>query len=367
MTWIFVSLTAIYSAFLLFLAKGSAAIIRQDKTKADPEEHSSISIVIAARNELHNLPNLLGSLARLDYPPELFEIIVVNDHSIDGSREYLNTQTICPGMKVIHLYHDTAPLVGKKAALQQGIDAARHDILAFTDADCLVPSTWLSEINRSMDRETDYLLSYSVMKCSPEGTEFRLKNFERSIYYALASAGLYFHIPFTSSACNMVYRKSLFMKSGGFDTIAQLRSGDDDLLLMKMMPYIRKAAYNPRSTMQVVSLDGNDLAAHHHTNIRRASKFRYYPLWLKGLALFVFAYFILFYLAIVNLAIAGFSYLLLGSLLIKTLAELILSARHLVSIGKAKLSLLYPVQLLVFPAQFIFYALRGSFGKYRWK
>jgi len=367
MAWIFASLTAVYSAFLLFLAKGSGAIIRQDKAKADPGTHGSISVIIAACNELPNLPNLLGSLARLDYPSEHFEITIVNDHSTDGSREYLDTQTICPDLKVIHLYQDTPPLVGKKAALQQGIDAARHDLLAFTDADCLVPTTWLSEINRSMDDETDYLLSYSVMKRKPEGTEFRLKNFERSVYYALASAGLYYHIPFTSSACNMVYRKSLFLKSGGFDTIAQLRSGDDDLLLMKMMPFIRKAAYNPHLAMQVVSLDGNDLAAHHHTNIRRASKFRYYPLWLKGLTLFVFAYFILFYLAIVNLATAGFSYLLLGSLLIKTIAELILTTRHLASIGRSKVSLLYPVQLLVFPAQFVFYALRGSLGKYRWK
>ncbi|HOH47560.1 MAG TPA: glycosyltransferase, partial [Candidatus Cloacimonadota bacterium] len=43
----------------------------------------SISVIIAARNEAENLPRLLGSLAALDYPRDLFEIVLVSDHSTD--------------------------------------------------------------------------------------------------------------------------------------------------------------------------------------------------------------------------------------------------------------------------------------------
>jgi len=359
--------TMLYSLFLLWLKQGVAKIIAEDKEKAIPEELQEISIIIAARNEMQNLPALLNSLSQLDYPTDKYEIIIVNDHSDDGSNNFLAKQKILPRLKVINFYSETPPLKGKKAALQQGIEAAQYDILAFTDADCIVPKTWLQEINRSFTKETDYLLSYSVIKKKPNDSIIRLKNFERSVNYALAAAGLYYKIPFTSSACNMVYRKKTFLESGSFAGIGHLRSGDDDLLLIKMMPYIRKAAYNPNTAMQVTSIDGTDRKKHYQTNIRRASKFKYYPRWLKGLCAFIFIYFFLFYIALWQLANKKSSKAIKLSLLLKTSAEFAFSYSHLRQIGRSKLAFLYPLQIFVFPLHFIFYGLRGTLGKYTWK
>lgn len=367
MAWIFAIATAIYTTFLFWLDRGVAHISKEDRDKPFPSDLQPISIIIAAKNELSNLPRLLKSLSELDYPSDRFELIIVNDHSTDGSREYLQTQTHCPNLKHINYYHETSNLIGKKAAIQQGIDAAQYDILAFTDADCIVPPSWLREINRGMTQDTDYMLSYSIIKHSPTDGIMRLKNFERSAYYALASAGLYYHIPFTSMACNMVYRKSLFTASGGFNEIGHLASGDDDLLLMKMMPNVRKAAYNCSPDMQICSIDGIDPVKHHHTNIRRASKFFLHPWWLQGLSLFIFMYFVLFYYQIAMLVLGRFHLLMFICLLIKTGTELYFSLHHLTLISRTKLGALYPVQILLFPAQFIFYALRGTLGKYRWK
>ncbi len=367
MNTVFALWTALYSAFLLWLRRGMQNIVHQDRQKPFSSVQQPISIIIAARNEMHNLPKLLASLALLNYPLDKYELILVNDHSEDGSKEFLDSQAVCPNLQVIHFYTESPGLVGKKATIQQGINAATNDVLAFTDADCIVPPTWLSEINRSMDAGTDYLLSYSVLKSRPEGSLYRLKNFERSAYYALAAAGLYYRIPFTSSACNMVYRKRVFLQSGGFEGIGHLASGDDDLLLMKMMPHIRKAAYNPNLTAQVVSIDGTDRLKHHHTNIRRASKFLVHPWWLKALSAFVFAYFCMFYLGLFKTIRGRFNKLIIISLLIKTATEFWFSYSHLKQIERSKLIVLYPIQILIFPAQFIYYALRGSLGKYRWK
>lgn len=367
MNSIFAILTTVYVAFLVWLAQGVKNIVQANRNKPDTKPPQPISIIIAAKNEINNLPVLLNSLSELDYPVDSFEIILVNDHSTDGSSEYLQQQSLCPYLKVIEFRGETPGLVGKKAAIQQGIEAASNDILAFTDADCIVPTTWLSEINRMMDAETDYLLAYSLMKRQQGDSIYRLKNFERSIYYALASAGLHYRIPFTSSACNMVYRKSTFLKSGGFEGIGHLLSGDDDLLLIKIMPNIRKSAYNPSPAMQVTSIDGTDRAKHHHTNIRRASKFKHHPWWLKSLSAFIFIYFIMFYYSL-GKQLSGKASRLLGlSLLAKTSAEFYLAQSHLSQIGRAKLGVLYPLQILVFPAQFIYYALRGTLGKFRWK
>jgi len=359
--------TILYSTFLIWLKRGVDKIIAEDKKKSVPDIFQSISIIIAARNEIKNLPNLLNSLACLDYPRDKYEIIIVNDHSNDGSKEYLATQKNIPNLKIINFYRETPPLTGKKAALQQGIEQAQYEILAFTDADCMVPVYWLQEINRSFTKETDYLLSYSVIKRKPDDSIIRLKNFERSVNYALAAAGLYYKIPFTSSACNMVYREKTFLESSGFEGIGHLRSGDDDLLLIKMMPNIRKAAYNPNTAMQVTSIDGTDRKKHHQTNIRRASKFKYYPWWLKGLCAFIFIYFCLFYIALWQAIHKKSGKAIKLSLLLKTAAEFAFSYSHLRQIGRGKLAFLYPLQIFVFPLHFIFYGLRGTLGKYTWK
>ncbi len=367
MPYLFAVYTLFYIAFLAWLERGAYHISKIDKAKPEPENSQAISIIIAAKNELSNLPHLLYSLAAIRYPKDCYEVILVNDHSTDGSSDYLQYQTILPDLKVIEYTWSQEGLIGKKAAIQQGINAACFPVLAFTDADCIVPPHWLEEINRSMTEDTDYLLAYSVMRRTPTGTSFRLKNFERSVYYALASAGLHYRVPFTSSACNMVYRKSVFEAAGGFEGIGHLLSGDDDLLLMKMMPYIRKAAYNSSYWMQVCSIDGVDAAKHHQTNIRRASKFFLHPWWLQLISALVFIYFCLFYWGLWSLLCQEPTNLLVMSLVMKTYAEFLFCYHHLRRIGHAKLGALYPVQILLFPAQFIFYALRGTLGRYRWK
>jgi cellulose synthase/poly-beta-1,6-N-acetylglucosamine synthase-like glycosyltransferase len=46
-----------------------------------------ISIIIPARNEEQNIGQLLKRLQNQTYPSHLFEIIVVDDHSTDRTRE----------------------------------------------------------------------------------------------------------------------------------------------------------------------------------------------------------------------------------------------------------------------------------------
>ena len=358
LTSLFAAGTAIYSLFLSSVI--AALTLAKDKSRSC---QNPISIIIAARNEAANLPRLLKSLKELDYPKELFEIILVSDHSTDETIQVLAQYKDIEQLRFLDFTTELTGLIGKKAAIQYGIMHAKYDILAFTDADCEVPSTWLKAISSRFSEDTDYLLSYSVMRRKAGSSLMRLKNFERSVYYALAAAGLFYRRPITSSACNMAYRKSLFEKSGAFEGIGHLKSGDDDLLLMKMMPNIRKASFCADPNAQVTSYDGTDRSQHHQTNIRRASKFRYFPLWLKALAAFIFVYFISFYLMIFT----HYKELPYLWILLKTALELILSTLILAKAKRLYLLVLYPIQILIFPLQFVYYAIRGSLGKYRWK
>lgn len=326
-----------------------------------------ISIIVAARNEAHNLPRILTSIAQIHPHDADYEVIIVNDHSSDASKSVLENWDGKFGIKVIDFYADSEAIVGKKAALQVGIDAAKYDILAFTDADCIIPKGWLREISRVMDADCDYLLGYSTILTNEAENSLSLVNFERSIYYILAAAGLKYRRPITASACNMVYRKSLFEKAGGFAGIGHLQSGDDDLLLMKMAPFIRKAYYNPAPAMQIVSIEGKSVKKKYHKNIRRASKFKYFPGYLKVLSGFIFGYFCFFYAALFLILSGKYLSLLPLVVGVKSAAELILSQRHLALVRQTHIGILYFLQILLFPLQFIFYAIRGTLGKYRWK
>ncbi len=89
----------------------------------------SVSILLAVRNGEKHLPAKLDNLLALDYPPELIEILVLNDGSVDA------TATIAQE----HASHDarirllSGPAEGKWSALNRGLSAAKGEILLFTD------------------------------------------------------------------------------------------------------------------------------------------------------------------------------------------------------------------------------------------
>lgn len=359
---IFIAGTLVYAALLLLIIH---ALLRS--RIPNQEAYQGISVIVAARNEEHNLQNLLASLAALNYPQDLYEVIIINDHSTDETLPLLIKWDGKHNIRVINWQGAVDGLVGKKAAIQQGIDAARYDIMAFTDADCILPATWLTAINSSFDADTDYVLGYSILKRYVGDRVIRLKNFERSIYYALAATGFYYRRAITSSACNMAYRKSLFLRAGGFGPIGVLASGDDDLLLMRMMPHIRKGIYQTGREMQIISIDGDDIQKRHNTNIRRASKFRYYPTWLKFTSGYVFAYFASFYAMLISVGTGNADPRVWIALGAKTTLEVLLILINLAKLRRTKLALLYPLQLIIYPAYFVYYAIRGTLGKYIWK
>ncbi len=106
----------------------------------------SLSIIVPARNEAHNLGCLLPSLLAQDYPGEL-EIIVVDDHSTDGTGDAVRRRMTATGerngraasspnnIRLIAAPELPDGWLGKPNASHSGAAAARGDYLLFTDAD----------------------------------------------------------------------------------------------------------------------------------------------------------------------------------------------------------------------------------------
>ena len=93
-----------------------------------------VSFIIPVKNDAQRLRRCLTSIVSNDYPRELIEVIVIDNHSSDGSgrvaREY--------GAVVLHA------ATGSVAELRnRGARAALGTILAFADSDHEIDSRWI--------------------------------------------------------------------------------------------------------------------------------------------------------------------------------------------------------------------------------
>ncbi len=104
-----------------------------------PTELPDVSVVVPVRNAERTVEGTIQSLLALEYPEERLELIFVDNASTDGTP------------RILASYSDrlrclVEPKRGASAARNRGISAARHAIVAFTDADCLVDRQWLRRL-----------------------------------------------------------------------------------------------------------------------------------------------------------------------------------------------------------------------------
>ena len=93
-----------------------------------------VSVVVPVLNEEATIAQCLESLLRSDYPRDRCELIVVDNGSTDRTAEIVRST---PARYLFESQRGTA------RARNCGIQASRGEILAFTDADCLVTTGWL--------------------------------------------------------------------------------------------------------------------------------------------------------------------------------------------------------------------------------
>jgi len=355
--------SAIYALILITFMIGILILPRKRDKKIKP-----ISVIIAARNEELHLETLINALANQAYPADKFEVIIIDDRSTDNTLQLLSQESEkFNWLKIENIAEEDPGIVGKKGALDLGIAKAKYEILAFTDADCLPGRKWLAEINALMTSETDFLCGYSPLKSS--GKLFSLlKNLERSSIFAVIAGSFGLGWDITSVARNQVYRKSRFEMIKGFTGLGTQRSGDDDLLLQKMSPVIRKRNFIFAPQASVVSIDKPNLKEQIHLETRRASKWKLYPLPIKLLTLFILIYYFIISGALVLAIFGKTSWLIFVYLnLLKVLSEFTLLFIFLVKTGQLRQLWVFPIAELLYIPYYIYFGFRGTFGTYSWK
>jgi cellulose synthase/poly-beta-1,6-N-acetylglucosamine synthase-like glycosyltransferase len=192
-----------------------------------------VSVIICARNEADNLKNNLPDVLLQQY--NLFEVIVVNDHSTDETTDVLACfQNQYSNLIVIENIYSEKKLKGKRNALLKGIEAAKNEYLIFTDADCKpVSAQWLQYMAVPFVNGKEIVIGYSPYS---EENSFlnkllRYETFFTAVQYSgFALAGM----TYMATGRNMAYTKSLFLRSKNFFNKNTPASGDDDLLINEL-------------------------------------------------------------------------------------------------------------------------------------
>jgi len=223
--------TGIYLLLLLYLIKGWSALKRPDiKTSGFT---TKVTVLAAARNEAERIRLTIEDILTQDYPKELTEIIIVDDHSTDSTSSIIAGYAD-RGVQLLQLNEDKPLNSYKKKAIAEAIRRSSGELMVATDADCRMGSKWLSSVVGYYEQEQPVMISSPVSYFEERTLFERMQALE---FYYLIGIGAAFIGNGRASTCNganLAYRKDVFYEVGGFKGIDDLASGDDELLLQKI-------------------------------------------------------------------------------------------------------------------------------------
>lgn len=209
-----------------------------------------VSVVIAARNEEKTLPFLIQDLQRQGYPAHLFEVLVVDDFSTDGtallSRQWPDRfRLIKPGA--------TAEISSKKKAIAAGVAQARGELILVTDADCRVGEDWI-RIHAAFFAETGAAFVAAPVQYSYQPSVLQLLQVLDFItLQGITAASVTADFGTLCNGANLAYTKRAFLQVDGFAGIDRVPTGDDMLLLHKIRQLDPSKIFYLKNTAAIVT------------------------------------------------------------------------------------------------------------------
>ncbi len=188
------------------------------------DKKKNLSILIVFKDELENLKNNLPYL--LSQKDVDFELVLINDHSKDGSLEWLKSLNH-PLIRIYSLEREK----GKKRGLELALTKASFENLLLTDADCKPNSNrWASKMSYLISESKSIILGYSRFYKESGFLNLiqRYENFLNGIQYlSFALKGK----AYMGTGRNIAYTMSLRRRINLHESYFKLKSGDDDLLV----------------------------------------------------------------------------------------------------------------------------------------
>ena len=356
-----------YLGLILFLRRGWKNLKTYD-LKSN-QFKTTVSVMIAARNEEDKIYNTISDILAQDYPSHLVELIVVDDHSTDRTSEIV-LSFADRGVKLLVL-NESKPLNSyKKKAITEAIKLSESELIITTDADCRMSPAWLKTIVGFYETGNYKMISSPVLFFEEKSVFEEMQSLEFLFLLGLGAAGVGNKMPSTCNGANLAYRREVFYELKGFQGIDQLASGDDELFLHKVASvYPDGIGFCKAPGAIVYTHAKSTLGEFIQQRKRWASKSTKYK---NKTVVFIGVLVWLFNLLIVLLSVLGFFnpfywYLFLAIISIKIISELSFHVTLCRFANRSKLLRLLPLLTIVHIFYMLYIGIAGNSGKYNWK
>lgn len=325
-----------------------------------------VTVVIPARNEEKGIGALLQALQKQDYPPGWFEVIVVDDHSTDGTARIVSGY---PEVRLIRLQEDDLNSY-KKKAIETGIAHAAGDLILCTDADSIPGPRWISTLARFAITHHSVFVAAPVQMMGRPSLLTVFQSLDFMMLQAITGAVVQSRSLSMCNGANLAYTREAFHTVDGFSGINDIASGDDMLLMHKIWQQYPQQVHYLKSPDAIVSSAAQESwRAFISQRIRWASKAGHYQdkrFW--PVLLLVYGTNLMFpALAVLSVCYAGWWPWLLTALGVKILAEwplMFAAARFFNRLSLLTwFVLLQPLHIMYI----IISGLLGQSGTYEWK
>ena len=197
-------------------------------------EPPSVSVVVPTRDRPDQLPTCLDGIAKLDYPRDRLQVIVVDDSGGSATVEDV-------ALDVELMATDR---IGPAGARNAGVERAAGVLLAFIDDDCYPRPDWLARLVARWQEAPAEAVGGHTVNALSENVYAEAAQLVIDVGYAQNSA------PerrwFTTN--NLVMPAEGFRALGGFD--ASYRTAEDRDLCARWLESGRRMAYEPAAIME---------------------------------------------------------------------------------------------------------------------
>ena len=327
------------------------------------------SVLIAARNEEKNIGNLLKSLYNQTFSKELFEVIIIDDHSEDETISVV--ENFLKEHKDINLKFFKAEKEGKKHAISQALHLAENELILVTDADCFLKETWIESIVNFYKEENCKMILAPVL-LSPAETFFeKIQVLEHLSLIGSTAGSAAIGFPVMCNGANMAYERLAALEVEKQRKDFNIPSGDD----MFLMEYFIKnyGAENVKfllsKTAIVKTNTCKNISEFFRQRRRWVSKTKSYTSWKILSTAFVVLF---FNLSIISLLVSAlFSPTLLIPYFLLTFLKFLIDyplLRNITTFMNQKNLLIWTLPLeFVYPFYAVFTAISGMLINVKWK
>lgn len=190
------------------------------------------SVIVPAYNAEKTVDRCLSSLLNQSIPKKSYEVILVDDGSIDGTAE------IAKAFPVKYLRQSNS---GPASARNNGVKAAKGEIILFTDSDCVPRNDWIKEMVKPF-KDPEVMAVKGSYKTEQKSLTARFAQIEFEERFEMLKRAESIDMVDTYSAA---YRRAVFLSMGGFDPSFPVANNEDTDLSYKMSGAGHKMVFNP--------------------------------------------------------------------------------------------------------------------------